>query len=149
MRALILLLLPVVAFAGDRLSFLTVDQDNQFTALSTIVCKIRASRLTPTRTYSGTLDLEWQSNNPSQNGYAVTVPFEVSPAAPTYTETSPGAYEITATLVKGRVLVVLKVPVPLSPDDVVLCNGRINLGERAAPLGLVYAANLRYTDQTR
>jgi hypothetical protein len=141
-------MLPLAASAGDRLSALTVEQDNQYTALSTIVCKIRASRLTPTRTYSGTMDFEWQALGSSQNGYAVTVPFEVSPAAPTYTEISPGAYEITATLVKGRVLVVMKVPVPLSPDDLVLCNGRIELGARGAPLGLIYAANLRYTDQT-
>jgi hypothetical protein len=150
MRALpLLLLLPVVASAGDRLSFITVDQDNQYTALSTITCKIRASRLTATRTYSGTVTFEWRSMNPSQIGYTTTAPFEVSPEAPTYTESSPGAYEITATKIDGRVLVVLKAKAPLSPDDLVLCNARINVGPRSAPLGLVYAANLQYTDQTK
>jgi hypothetical protein len=47
------------------------------------------------------------------------------------------------------VLVVLKAKAPLSPDDLVLCNARINVGPRSAPLGLVYAANLQYTDQTK
>jgi hypothetical protein len=148
MRALLwLLLLPVAASAGDRLSFITVDQDNQYTALSTITCKIRASRLPPTWTFSGTVDYEFRSNNESQIGYSASVPFEVSPAAPTYTENT-GGYEITATQIKSRVLVVLKFKAPLSPDDLVFCNARINAGPRAAPVGLVYAANLQYTDQT-
>jgi hypothetical protein len=148
MRALLwLLLLPVAASAGDRLSFITVDQDNQYTALSTITCKIRASRLPPTWTFSGTVDYEFRSNNESQIGYSASVPFEVSPAAPTYTENT-GGYEITATQIKSRVLVVLKFKAPLSPDDLVFCNARINAGPRSAPVGLVYAANLQYTDQT-
>jgi hypothetical protein len=148
MRALLwLLLLPVAASAGDRLSFITVDQDNQYTALSTITCKIRASRLPPTWAFSGTVDYEFRSNNESQVGYSNSVPFEVSPAAPTYTENT-GGYEITATQIKSRVLVVLKFKAPLSPDDLVFCNARINAGPRAAPVGLVYAANLQYTDQT-
>jgi hypothetical protein len=149
MRALLwLLLLPVVASAGDRLSFITVDQDNQYTALSTITCKIRASRLPPTWTFSGTVDYEFRSNNESQIGYSNSVPFEVSPAAPTYTENT-GGYEITATQIKSRVLVVLKFKAPLSPDDLVFCNARINAGPKSAPVGLVYAANLQYTDQTK
>jgi hypothetical protein len=149
MRTLpLLLLLPVVASAGDRLSFITVDQDNQYTALSTITCKIRASRLPPTWTFSGTVDYEFRSNNESQVGYSNSVPFEVSPAAPTYTETSEGDYWIQATLVEKRVLVVLKFKAPLSPDDLVFCNARINAGPRVAPIGLVYAANLQYSDQT-
>jgi hypothetical protein len=148
MRAILsLLLFPALAFAGDRLSYLTVNQDNRYTAISTIVCKVQASRLNPDREYSGTVYFQWQPV--SGNGYTFNVGFDVSPAAPTYVETSPGAYDITATLVKGRVLVVLKVPAPLSPDDLVLCNGRINIGPRSAPLGLVYAADLRYADQTR
>jgi hypothetical protein len=145
---LLLLLLPVAASAGDRLSFITVDQDNQYTALSTITCKIRASRLPPTWTFSGTVDYEFRSNNESQVGYSASVPFEVSPQAPTYTEVAPGDYEITATQVKSRVLVVLKFKAPLSPDDLVFCNARIDAGPRTAPVGLVYAANLQYTDQT-
>jgi hypothetical protein len=150
MRAILwLLLLPVAASAGDRLSFITVDQDNQYTALSTITCKIRASRVPATLTYSGTVDFEWRSMNPSQVGYATSVPFEVSPQAPTYTETSAGNYWISATLVEKRVLVVLKTKAPLSPDDLVFCNARINVGPQSAPLGLVYAANLQYTDQTK
>jgi hypothetical protein len=150
MRTLfLLLLLPLAASAGDRLSFITVDQDNQYTALSTITCKIRASRVPATLTYSGTVDFEWRSMNPSQVGYATSVPFEVSPQAPTYTETSAGNYWISATLVEKRVLVVLKTKAPLSPDDLVFCNARINVGPLSAPLGLVYAANLQYTDQTK
>jgi hypothetical protein len=150
MRTLILLLLlPLAASAGDRLSFITVDQDNQYTALSTITCKIRASRLTATRPYSGTVDFEWRSLNPSQIGYVYSVPFEVSPEAPTYTENTGGGYEITAQLIKTRVLVVLKARAPLSPDDLVFCKARINVGPQSAPLGLVYAANLQYTDQTK
>jgi hypothetical protein len=149
MRALpLLLLLPVVASAGDRLSFITVDQDNQYTALSTITCKIRASRVPPTGTYSGTVDYEFRSNNESQVGYSNSVPFEVSPQVPAYTETSEGDYWIQATLVDKRVLVVLKFKAPLSPDDVVLCNARINYGPKSAPTWLIYAANLQYTDQT-
>jgi hypothetical protein len=98
MRTLfLLLLLPLAASAGDRLSFITVDQDNQYTALSTITCKIRASRLSPTLTYSGTVTFEWQTPNPSQVGYSITVPYEVSPQAPTYSESSD--YRLTATLV--------------------------------------------------
>jgi hypothetical protein len=144
MRTLILLLLlPLVASAGDRLSFITVDQDNQYTALSTITCKIRASRLSPTLTYSGTVTFEWQTPNPSQVGYSITVPYEVSPQAPTYSESSD--YRLTATLVKSRVLVVFTTKVPLTPADVVLCNGDINVGPQVAPLGRVYSADLRYT----
>jgi hypothetical protein len=30
----------------------------------------------------------------------------------------------------------------------VFCNARINAGPRAAPVGLVYAANLQYSDET-
>jgi hypothetical protein len=30
----------------------------------------------------------------------------------------------------------------------VFCNARIDAGPRTAPVGLVYAANLQYTDQT-
>jgi hypothetical protein len=144
MRAILwLLLLPVAASAGDRLSFITVDQDNQYTALSTITCKIRASRLSPTLTYSGTVTFEWQTPNPSQVGYSITVPYEVSTQAPTYSESSD--YRLTATLVKGRVLVVFTTKVPLTPADVVLCNGNINVGPQGAPLGRAYSADLRYT----
>jgi hypothetical protein len=150
MRALpLLLLLPVVASAGDRLSFITVDQDNQYTALSTITCKIRASRVPPTGTFSGTVTFEWRSMNPSQVGYSDTVPFEVSPQVPTYSEMSETGEGITATLVKSRVLVVFKTRAPLSADDIVFCNAEINSGPLSAPTWLIYAANLQYTDQTK
>lgn len=140
------LMCPALAFGGDRLSYLTVDQDNAHTGISTIVCKIQASRLLKSGTFSGVVFFQWQPVTGA--GYSFSSAFEVSPAAATYVEDSPGAYKVTATLVNGRVLVVTQVPTPLSPQDVVYCNARIDQGAKAAPLGTVYAANLRYADQT-
>jgi hypothetical protein len=146
MRAwIVAALLPITAFAGDRLSTLTVNQDNQYTALSTITCKIIAARLTKGRTYSGEVFFQWESNNPSQNGYSFTVPYEVSPTVPTYTD----GYGLTATLSPyARLVVTLKVQVPLSPADVVYCNGRVDSGAAASPGGTVYAADMRYVERT-
>ncbi len=143
MKVLALLLMPGLAFAGDRLSYLTVSQDNHYTGVSAVVCKIAASRLTKGLTYSGQMTFEWKTTNPSMVGFTSVVPFEVSGAAPTYTD---AGYGITATLVGGRVLAVLDVGVPLTPGDVLTCNAHIDLGPLAAPVGTIYQSDLNYTE---
>ncbi len=142
------LLLPAIAAAGDRLSSLAVSQDNHYTAMSTITCKIAASRLSKASTYSGVVNFQWKPAGNPDYGYNYTATFEVSPAAPTYTEVQAGSYSTTATLTNGRVLVKVDFPVPLSPDDVVLCNAHIDLGDRSAPVGAIYTADMEYVDHS-
>ena len=139
------LLLPLAAWAADLKthSALTVDS-NATTEDATAKCDISVTGVDRKGTYSGVMRFVYEKYNEFnvEVFYAV---FQVDPLNPTWTESSPGVYTVTAQLKRQVVAVQAQVPVSLDGAVRIYCDSRIDAGTQPPALGAtIYAGNLYF-----
>jgi len=142
------LLLPPSVSAKDlnKSNSLTMDKDS--TAGSWIAtCDISVGGIDETQLYSGRMLFEFLAEGQSSSTFIFDANFQVDRANRTWTQSSPGLYEVAANLKGHRVIVHAEVAFDtINSGDRIFCSSRIDLGTQPPSLTL-FGANMVSTVQ--
>jgi hypothetical protein len=141
------LLLPVNAWAGglDKSSSLTINKDS--TEGWTAICAISVGGVDKGQTYSGRMIFFVLASGGAPSTTIFDVLFQVDPANRVSTQSSPGIYEVTATLRGSKVAVHAEVPFDsISSGDSIFCGSRIDPGTQPPVVGTTLFETLTRTN---
>jgi hypothetical protein len=139
--------LPVNARAGglDKSSSLTINKDS--TEGWTETCDISVGGIDNGQAYSGRVLFFFLPNGGAPSTTIFDILFQVDPANRTWTQSSPGIYEVSATLRGRKVTVHAEVPFDsISSDDSFSCGSRIDPGTQPPAVGTTLFETLTRTN---
>ena len=142
------LLLPLSVWAADlkKSNSLTIDKDSTAGGW-TATCNISVGGIDGNQTYSGRMLVQFLAESQGSATVIFDANFQVDPANRTWTQSSPGVYEVAAKLKGHQVIVQAEATFDtINPGDRIFCDSRIDLGTQPSSRTLL-GANMDSTVQ--